>query len=72
MKKEKHYNTVNELYEPYKIINALDLGFNLGNVLKYVFRAGKKDQSKHIEDLQKAKDYIDYEIEKVKNATTKK
>lgn len=72
MKKEKHYNTVNKLYEPYKIINALDLGFNLGNVLKYVFRAGKKDQSKHIEDLQKAKDYIDYEIEKVKNATTKK
>jgi hypothetical protein len=39
--------------------------------LKYVFRAGKKDQSKHIEDLQKAKDYIDYEIEKVLNKIDK-
>ena len=44
------------------------MNFNLGNVLKYVLRAGKKseqgisDISKTIEDLRKAKFYIEDEI----------
>ena len=38
------------------------LNFNLGNVIKYVARAGKKDKSKELEDLQKALWYLQREI----------
>ena len=38
------------------------LNFNLGNVVKYVARAGKKDKSKEIEDLKKALWYLQREI----------
>jgi len=38
------------------------LNFNLGNVVKYVARAGKKDKSKELEDLQKALWYLEREI----------
>ena len=44
------------------VIEAFDLGFNLGNVIKYVLRAGKKDDK--IADLQKAIQYLTFEIEK--------
>ena len=40
------------------VIQALNLGFEAGNILKYVIRAGHKDQSKEIEDLRKAREYI--------------
>ena len=38
------------------------LNFNLGNVIKYVARAGKKDKSKELEDLKKALWYLEREI----------
>lgn len=41
------------------------LSFCAGNVVKYVCRAGRKDPDKHIEDLQKARWYLDREIERV-------
>jgi len=41
------------------------LDFCLGNVVKYVCRAGKKDPSKHLEDLKKAAWYLQREIKKV-------
>ena len=43
-------------------IEDKDLGFNLGNVVKYVARAGKKDPSKYFEDLKKAQWYLDREL----------
>jgi hypothetical protein len=45
------------------VIRAWELEFNLGNAVKYISRAGKKDQQKHIEDLQKAVWYLQDEIE---------
>ena len=39
--------------------------FNRGNAIKYIWRAGKKDSSKTIEDLRKAAWYINREIERV-------
>lgn len=39
------------------------LGFHLGNAVKYIARAGKKDPSKYIEDLEKAIWYIRRQIE---------
>lgn len=41
------------------------LGFCLGNAVKYISRAGKKDQSKEVEDLQKAIWYIQRKIEQI-------
>lgn len=39
-----------------------ELNFCLGNVVKYVLRAGKKGDA--IEDLKKAAKYIEFEIER--------
>lgn len=52
--------------QPIDLINAQDLNFNLGNVVKYVCRAGKKQGENILYDLEKAKDYINFEIERVK------
>lgn len=50
-------------YEAIKVIMAWSLGFNLGNTVKYISRAGKKDEAKELEDLKKARWYLDYEIQ---------
>lgn len=38
----KHYGGAENTYEVIKVIEAWGLGFHLGNVLKYIGRAGKK------------------------------
>lgn len=48
------------------------LGFCLGNAVKYISRAGKKDPEKEIEDLQKAAWYINRRIEELKEGELKK
>ena len=50
--------------ESIEVIEAFDLGFNLGNVVKYVLRAGKKDDKK--QDLLKCVWYIEREIKNIK------
>lgn len=55
--------------QPIDLINAQDLNFNLGNVVKYVCRAGKKQGENTLSDLEKAKDYINFEIKRVKQWT---
>lgn len=42
------------------------LSYHLGNVVKYVARAGKKDPSKELQDLEKAAWYLNRAIEKLK------
>lgn len=42
--------------------------FNLGNVVKYLWRAGLKENESEIKDLEKALDYLHDEIEKRKLA----
>lgn len=52
-------------------IDAFDLGFNLGNVIKYVLRAGRKENAgipddadrNAIFDLRKASDYLTHQNE---------
>jgi hypothetical protein len=56
--------------EVIEYIEDKNLGFNLGNAVKYISRAGKKDSSKTIEDLEKARWYLDREIENLKNASS--
>ena len=53
--------------QPIDLINAQNLNFNLGNVVKYVCRAGKKQGENVLSDLEKAQNYINYEIERIKN-----
>ena len=56
--------------QPIDLINAQNLNFNLGNVVKYVCRAGKKQGENILSDLEKAQNYINYEIERVKKWKT--
>ena len=42
------------------------LNYHRGNVIKYISRAGKKDKTKEIEDLEKAQWYLTREINKLK------
>lgn len=51
--------------EPVVVVRKWGLNFNLGNTIKYLLRAGKKDPKKHIEDLRKAISYIEHEIRAV-------
>lgn len=44
-----------------------NLNFNRGNAVKYIARAGKKDASKELEDLQKAEFYLKREIARLKD-----
>lgn len=60
-----HYGGENNPYEAIKVIDAWELNFNLGNTVKYIARAGKKDANKTIQDLQKAKWYLQREIDKL-------
>ena len=50
--------------EPIEIIESWDLNFSLGNAIKYILRSPYK--GKQIEDLEKARWYIDREIERLK------
>lgn len=52
-------------YEAIKVIEAWALGFCLGNTVKYVSRAGKKDPAKEVEDLKKALWYLNRRIEQL-------
>ena len=51
-------------YEVIDVIEAWSLGFNLGNAVKYIARAGRKNPMKAKEDLSKALWYIQHQIEK--------
>lgn len=55
-----HYGGESNPYEAIKVIEAHNLGFNLGNAVKYILRAGKKGNAK--EDLEKAVWYLKREI----------
>ena len=61
-----HYGGKDDPYETIKVIDAwgLDKSFCLGNVIKYISRAGKKDGNSLLQDLMKAQFYLNYEVEK--------
>jgi hypothetical protein len=57
----KHYGGEDNPYEAIKVIEAWNANFNIGNVLKYISRCGKKDRE--IQELEKASWYLNREIE---------
>ena len=46
-------------------IEDKDLGFHLGNAVKYISRAGRKNPDKTVEDLRKAVWYINRQINRL-------
>lgn len=57
-----HYGGKDNPYEVIKVIRAWNLSFSLGNTVKYIARAGKKDPTRRLEDLHKAMWYLQEEI----------
>jgi len=57
-----HYNQGK--IECMDVVRDQNLNFNLGNVIKYIFRS--KHKGKEIEDLEKACFYLKYEIDYLK------
>ena len=51
--------------EVIEFIEDKNLGFCLGNAVKYIARAGKKDPNKEIEDLEKAIWYVNRRIKEL-------
>jgi len=60
----KHYNRG---IEAIVVIEAWELDYCLGNVVKYICRSGIKDPAKEIEDLKKASWYLNRRIEQLEN-----
>jgi hypothetical protein len=62
-----HYGGKDSTYEVFNVLEAwkLDKDFYLGNVLKYLARAGKKNKTTEKEDLQKALVYLQRRIDKL-------
>jgi len=63
-----HYEATGD-YDIIDVCNHYALNFNRGNVVKYIARAGKKDDE--LQDLYKAKDYIEREIAFVRELRNK-
>jgi hypothetical protein len=62
-KHPSYYGGADNPYEAIKVIQAWGLGFELGNVAKYIARAPHKGNA--LEDLRKARNYLDFEISKL-------
>ena len=62
--KEKRDYYESDGIEVFDVIEAFDLNFNLGNVIKYICRAGRKTFDP-IPDLRKACTYLEREIERL-------
>ena len=63
-----HYGG-DSIYEAIKVIEAWGLDFHLGNTVKYISRAGKKEVDKELQDLKKALWYLERKIKNLENAS---
>jgi hypothetical protein len=59
-----HYGGKDNPYEAIKVIEAWKLGFNLGNTVKYISRAGKKDAL--VQDLEKQNGILKEKLQTLK------
>lgn len=60
VKAPEHY-TAGRKYQPKDVIRDWGLNFNLGSAVKYISRAGRKDDV--VQDLKKAREFLNFEIE---------
>ena len=66
--KPKHY-TEGRKHEPKDVIRDWDLNFNRGSAVKYIARAGRKEDE--LEDLEKAREFLTFEIDAIKAERSK-
>lgn len=64
VKHPSHY-TEGRKFEPKDVIRDWSLNFNLGSALKYIARAGRKDDI--VQDLKKAQEYLQFEVDAINN-----
>lgn len=64
-----HYGGRDNPYEAIKVIEAWKLDFHLGNTVKYISRAGKKEDE--LEDLKKAAWYLKRKIDQLEKEVAK-
>ena len=60
-----HYGGEDNPYEAILVIEAWGLDFCLGNVVKYIARHGKKETANELEDLKKARWYLNRRIQQL-------
>ena len=60
----KHYTSHPSGVECIQVVEHMN--FNRGNAVKYIWRAGEKDKAAEIQDLEKARWYLDREIARLK------
>ena len=53
-------------YEVLDVIDDFKLNYSLGNAIKYILRAGKKDPNTYIQDIEKAIFMLQHEVNKLK------
>ena len=58
----KHYTSHPSGVECIQVVEHMT--FNVGNAIKYLWRAGLKDVAPQLQDLEKARWYIDREIQR--------
>ena len=72
-----HYGGADNPYEAIKVIEAWEANFNIGTALRYLCRCGKKTiggsaEEMRLEDLKKARWYLDREIQNIEKSLVKK
>lgn len=68
----KHYTDIPKGQQSIEIIETYGLGFCLGNCIKYILRAGRKEDETILDDLKKAKWYLDRFINSLENKENSK
>ena len=63
----EHYGGADNEYEAIKVIDAWGLGFSLGNTVKYISRAGKKEKDKEIQLWDKNGFHLEHHINTLEN-----
>lgn len=56
-----HYASMGN-YSAVHVINKWGVNYNLGQTIKYIQRAGRKPGAPLLQDLEKARWYLDFEI----------
>ncbi len=52
-------------FEAIDVIESFALSYGLGNAIKYILRAGRKNETTLLEDLRKSRWYLDREIQRI-------
>ena len=65
-----HYNDL--VPQPIEVVEGWNLGFHLGNTVKYISRLGRKPGADELEDMKKARWYLDRFIKLTEKRLTRK